>query len=127
MKNFTPHTNPETGREYPFASITLTVGCNVGTTPTWKPEQVLETAREYLQGEFSPVSHTVSMGEWDGIPEISVALKIQSVHRDDMSQLEKQVRALAEALEQEAIGVWDVYGRSALIWAGNAEEARKTA
>ena len=118
-KPFDPYKN---GR-YPFASVTLTIGCNVDGKPHFKPEDVWYTAHKHISQNLH--SYTPSQGEWEGIPETSVNIYVFSVIWYEMQTLLDQVRELANALDQDAIGVWDNYGGSTLVWGDRATEAQK--
>lgn len=126
MINLNPHKS-ETGRVYNFASVILTIGCNVGPVPTWTPAQVVEATREQLPARYLISNHHVTIGEWDGIEETSVSVMLAPMTAHDFERLEKHLQALCVTLKQDAIGVWDIRDNSALVWNPERRQAEKTA
>lgn len=109
--------------KYSSASLALTIGCNVGDVDTWTPAQVWEAALAHLTNR--PDFYRVTRGEWEGIAETSVTVHIPLVFSFDFDELKAEVQELADALEQDAIGIWDNYGGSMLVWGTRRAEGRE--
>lgn len=117
--------NPYKDGKYPFASVTLTIGCNVDGKPEHKPETVWYTAHKHIHQNLH--SYKVTEGTWEGIPETSVHIYVFSIVYYQMDSFLQQVEALADALNQDAIGVWDNYGGSTLVYGSRWYEKQNQA
>lgn len=106
--------NPYKNNRRMFADLTLTIGCNIDGKPALKPEGVWFTAHKHITQRLD--SYTTSLGEWEGIPETSVNIRVSLVPSFQLPKLLRQVERLADALEQDAIGVWDSFGGSTLVY-----------
>jgi hypothetical protein len=81
-------------------TITLTIGHNVGNTPTYTTEEVAAAATLYLGTKGATVIE--AKGLWCGMPEASTRIEVV---RDNLTyeDIRKRVQRLSRVLRQEAI------------------------
>lgn len=84
-------------------TVTLTIGCNVGGTPTHDPARVVETAGRVL-GVGAMTAYRCA-GWWRGEAETSIRVEVCALQDDEAAAILDKVPALAAALDQEEIMV----------------------